>query len=135
MDLRLLAPATPWIAIATANETARLGSEAVNVTAAGCVCSTRRVHQPGPTGESTIPGTRPSAPIAAATPSSALPISAPTRIAQRCRKRKSEDEWRPGDDHEQRDGQVPLQEQRVEEPEHAKPLGNRSDAPPRLRSR
>ena len=79
---------------------------------------------------STIAGTRASAPIIPARPSIAFPIRLPDQDREeRLRQRQRGDEVRAGDEHEQRDAEVPPQEAVVEQPEHAQPVGDRLDSP------
>ena len=92
-------------------------------------------HEPRcPSGarRTTIPGTRASAPIAAAIPSRTLPDDrADEDREHRRRQRERRHEQRADHDHEQRDRQVPPEQQRVERAEDLEPLGHGADPPAR----
>ena len=79
---------------------------------------------------STIAGTRASAPIAAAQPSSALPkIAADEDREQRLGQREGGDEERAGHEHEQAEAEAAPEQPVLEPAERPQPLRNRLDAP------
>ena len=89
-------------------------------------------RRPSGARSSTIPGTRASAPIAPARPSSTLPATAPITIAsERLLEREHRHEPGGRDDHEQADGEVAPEQRQVEEPEHAQALRHGRDSPAR----